>query len=94
MSGTSFLRKPSFTSLVVLVIIILSLYVLSPGTVVVLANHGYLVEDGSQVSNALDVIWRPIWWSAERVECVATFYQWYFDLLSVPPPDHELVPLI
>ena len=100
MSETSGRRKPSFTSLVAFVIILATVYVLSPGIVILAANHGHFLEEDSSTSKTLGVVWRPIWWSHERAEWVRTFYDWYFGLLidpdelMVPDPDREVVPLI
>jgi hypothetical protein len=82
------------------VIILLTLYVLSPGIVIVMANHGIIMEEGSHASNVLDVIWKPISWSVERAEWVRDFYDWYLELLIDPDqlfdpdPDRKVVPLI
>ena len=90
---------PSFTSLVAFGIILVALYVLSPGILILFANHGYLLEEGSRADDALNIFWRPISWSGERAESVRTFYEWYFELLADPDellfdpdPDREVPP--
>ena len=71
--------KPSYTSLVAFGFVVMFVYVLSPGLVVPLANAGYLPENGV-LSRVLPVVYVPLTWAYENVECVGSFYDWYFDL--------------
>lgn len=81
MSGDGERRKrvPSITSLVAFAMIVLTLYVLSPGPLTALADAGYISEEGVS-GTVLRVVYWPLHWCYENFDWFETLYEWYVSL--------------